>query len=42
MVDAEHIFVNRKVEDEQRSEMERDAAMINTKTKFAEAGKKKN
>ena len=38
--DSEHIFVNRKVEDEQRAEMERDAQMIKAKSKLAEAGKK--
>ena len=39
-VDVEHIFVNRKVEDEKRSEMERDASMLKAKAKLAEAQKK--
>ena len=40
MQEDEHIFVNRRVEDEQRSEMERDASWIKAKAKLAEAGKK--
>ena len=41
-VDAEHIFVNRKVEDEIRSEMERDASILKAQAKLAEANKKGN
>ena len=40
MQEDEHIFINRSVEDEQRSEMERDASWIKAKAKLAEANKK--
>ena len=38
-LDKEHVFINRKAEDEQRTEMERDAALIKAKLKLA-AGEK--
>ena len=38
--DQDHIFVNRKVETEVRSEMERDASLLKAKAKLAEAQKK--
>ena len=39
MMDSEHIFLNRAVEDEQRTEMEREASMMKAKAKLAEAAK---
>jgi len=38
--DKEHTFVNRKVEDEIRGEMERDAALLKARLKLAEQQKK--
>ena len=35
----EHMFVNRAAEDEQREEMERDAALIKAKLKLASGDK---
>ena len=37
--DKEHMFVNRAAEDEQREEMERDAALIKAKLKLASGDK---
>ena len=37
--DQEHAFINRKVETELRTEMERDASMLKAKAKLAEAQK---
>ena len=39
--EQEHAFVNRKVETELRSEMERDASMLKARAKLAEAQKSK-
>jgi hypothetical protein len=36
--DQEHIFVNRKVEDEMRGEMDREASMLKAKLKLSEGG----
>ena len=37
--DQEHAFVNRKVEDEVRAEMDRDAQLLKAKVKLAEQQK---
>jgi hypothetical protein len=36
--DQEHIFVNRKAEDEMRGEMDREASMLKAKLKLSEGG----
>ena len=38
--DRDHLFVNRRVEEELRTEMERDASMMKARAKLAEANKK--
>ncbi len=36
--DKEHIFMNRKVEDEMRTEMDRDASLLKVRAKLEERG----